>query len=320
MPALCSTKPMAKWCPPKFDRWVSSSASQTAHRECGDYLDGRYHQVVNFTGTNFFVARHTEYLCYFDVTKPDEAVTHDFGETITNMAPFQLNKVGSDNNMVIVTLVSGVRLRVILQTSGATHFVLPGEVGLCYCPGVYEDTHVVFCLHPSEIEVIASWGEILATQALPGLLDDQDSLVTMRYLNDQELEVKWEYDNLIVIFDPQTLNMVNRERFSSYFLDVSLGQILFQDSFHTIAFRRSQEDGDVEYLRMEVSGLVTKAEIKNNNNYAMVACENALQIFDLRVTQQDRCVRVSGTVTDWATTDHHLVVTHGGGLTCFIIS
>lgn len=319
MSMLYSTKTMPKWCTPKFNRWVSPSTSQTPHRECGKFLGSNYHQVFNFEGTNFFVASRTNYLRYFDVVTSQTTV-HNFHERIINITPFQITKDDPDYNMAIVTLESGVRLRAIFHLTGVTHFKLPGQVGISYCPGLYDDKNVVYCLQQKHIEVIAPWGEILASKELPGFLQDQNSTCQLRYINEDELEFKWGFDKFIAVFDPKTLNVVKREQYSTNFLDVIDGQVLFQSDYQHLAFRVTPgNDGDVEYIKLEVGGHIKKAELKNNNNYAIVACGNALRFVDLQTAHQDRCVRVSGGVTDWAVSDLHLVVAHGDGLNIFFI-
>lgn len=236
------------------------------------------------------------------------------------MVPFQITKDATDYNMVIVTLESGVRLRVILHLTGVTHFKLPGEVGISYCPGIYDDKNVVFCLQRDHIEVIAPWGEVLSSKELPGFLQNQSSTCQLRYINEGELELKWGFDKFVAVFDPKTLNVIKKERYSTNFLDVRDGQILFQDNYNHLAFRMTPgDDGDVEYIKLEVGGNIKKAELKNNNNYAIVACENALQFVDLQTAQLDRCVGVTGVVTDWAISDEYMVVSHGGGLALFKI-
>ena len=310
---------MSTWRPPKFNRWVSPSSSQTPHRECGKFLDGKYHQVFNFEGTNFFVASRTDYLRYFDVVT-SESIVHKFQEKIIKMVPFQITKDDPDYNMVIVTLESGVRLRVILHLTGVTHFKIPGQVGISYCPGLYDNKNVVYCLQQKHIEVIAPWGEILTSKELPGFLQDQNSTCQLRYINNEELELKWGFNKFIAVFDPKTLNVVKREQYSTNFLDVKGGQILFQSDYQHLAFRMTPgNDGDVEYIKLEVGGHIKKAELKNNNNYAIVAYDNSLRFVDLQTAHQDRYVRLSGGVTDWAVSDFHLVVAHGDGLNIFFI-
>lgn len=320
MQTLRSTKPMAKWFPPNFNRWFATSCAEDAHREWSAGGEGSYDQVINFEGSSYFVVRGGRTLHYINADRRilDDQPYYSFDEPIVDMVAFQLDRCGPQ--MVIVVLQSGSRHRVLLTDMEITSFVLEGAAGLCYCPGDFDDRKVVFCLHQNHIEVISTLGEILAAKDLPGYVSSQTTAATMRYINKDELEVKWDLDKLIMVFNPYTLECWRRERFSNYFLDTKHGQILFQKDFRTLAVRYSQDEGDVEEFDMsERCGLIEKASFKNNNYYAVALSQRAIQIFDLH-SRDIRWIEVEGcSLSDYAFNNYYAVVTHNHGFTCFKI-
>jgi hypothetical protein len=312
---------MAKWSPPNFNRWFAISCAEDVHREWSAGGEGvSYDQVINFDGSSYFVVRGGRTLYYINAANRtlDDQPYYSFDEPIVDMVAFQMGRKGPQ--MVIVVLQTGSRHRVLLNDTELTPFDLQGPAGLCYCPGDFDDHKVVFCLHQNHIEVISTLGEILAARDLPGYVSSQTTPATMRYTNSEELEVKWDFDKLVMVFDPYTLRCWRRERFSNYFLDAKHGQILFQKDFRTLAVRRSQEEGDVEeYDMAERCGLVEKASFQNNNYYAVVLTKRAVQIFDLH-SSVHRWIEIEGcSLSDCAFNNDYAVVTHNNGFTCFKI-
>lgn len=287
---------------PDHNRWFASSDRYLTHKvKVANRSEGTS-VCHNIQGTNDFAVAGDYHIFY---VKGDDltTVTHKSSSLITHMCVYS-----PASPVALVVLEEGRVQRIALETGHVVDVIGVDGPVRAVCQGADDDGGVTaYVATTHSLYRIDVGGNIISSASLHTTYPDR-----MVCVNDKELEIYNSLDLKIDIYDPETIRCWQVERLSSDILDQKYGNILFQDSYTSLAIRPDQ-DMETDLVRFPVDGLVDHAEVHPEMHAVLSFARHQVFIHDTHARELIRTIEVDGKVYDVAFSKIAMMICHSNG-------